>query len=282
MCRRDWSTCRRKLNYERSTSTRGRSRLSLKQRSRSWRQAFPRSQTGLPAKPRRNNTFSCGRRSISMSWIRRIASSGFSPSRREVDRRSSVQWYQIDGGQVIAVFAPPPSTSANRTSVSRRMVYRIASDGAIQDRFEVELANRIDQARANRRKRMGLALGIPAPAVLFVVNLLLVIWDDQIPSYPAAFTALLKDSGPSLIAVAGSVIDPGRHGLAAESRSSGFLAKSKSPGRSLCSCSVYRLTWGFDSIVAGRSASPVRIARPRFPATVWRARSAEHSSLILP
>jgi hypothetical protein len=46
-----------------------------------------------------------------------------------------------------------------------------------------------------------MALGLPAPAMLFAIGLLLVIATDQPQSYAAAVTALLKDSGPSLIAV---------------------------------------------------------------------------------
>jgi hypothetical protein len=46
-----------------------------------------------------------------------------------------------------------------------------------------------------------MALGLPAPAIVLVIGVLIVIASDPPLSYSAAVTALLKDSGPSLIAV---------------------------------------------------------------------------------
>ena len=66
----------------------------------------------------------------------------------EVDRQSPVDWYDIGNGQAIAVFTRPGSTRGTRTILTKRMVYRIANDGSIQDRYELTL--QIGIARAER------------------------------------------------------------------------------------------------------------------------------------
>ena len=74
-----------------------------------------------------------------MNWISSITSSRCSPFPTEVDRRSSVQWYEIENGQAIAVFDRPCVDRGTGQRRQRQMVYRIAGDGAIQDQFEVDL-----------------------------------------------------------------------------------------------------------------------------------------------
>ncbi len=117
----------------------------------------------------------------------------------EVDRRSSVQWFEMDNGQAIAVFDRVWSTG-EPDKVLRRMVYRIASDGAIQDQFELDLQTATSVLNSQTLAFV-LAFGIPAPAALFVVDSFTEIGFGEIQNYPAALTALLKNSGPSLIAV---------------------------------------------------------------------------------
>jgi hypothetical protein len=117
----------------------------------------------------------------------------------EVDRRSPVQWYEIGNGQAIAVFDRVSSTG-EPGNVSKQMVCRIANDGAIQDQFELDLRTG-SSVPSKQTQAVELALGIPAPAILFVVELLRVIWTDQMQSYPVTLAALLKNSGPSLIAI---------------------------------------------------------------------------------
>ena len=127
------------------------------------------------------------------------------------------------------------------------------------------------------------ALALPVPAILFAIDLFIVIEIDRTQSYPAAVTCPAERvQGPRLMAVFALSVGPGRHGLAAESRVRPARSASRSPGWSLCSSSGCPPTWAFGSIVAGRSGSPVRIATLRLPATVWPARSAEHASRILP
>ena len=64
----------------------------------------------------------------------------------DVDRRSSVEWYQIKSGQAIAVIDPLRSTG-QPDNVYRKLVYRITGDGAIEDQFAVDLQIRIERPR---------------------------------------------------------------------------------------------------------------------------------------
>ena len=86
----------------------------------------------------------------------------------EADRQSPVQWYEIGNGQAIAVFTRPSSTG-EADNVPKQMVYRIADDGAIQDRFELDLQTGIVRL-SSRRKPASSLLRFPAPAILFVVD----------------------------------------------------------------------------------------------------------------
>jgi hypothetical protein len=115
----------------------------------------------------------------------------------EVDRQSPVQWYEIGNGQAIADFIRPGSTG-EADNVTKRMVYRIADNGAILDRFEVTLHNR-NRLLNGQTQTVVLALGLPVPAIKFVIDLLIAVYQTQ--SYPAALSALIRDSGLSLIAV---------------------------------------------------------------------------------
>jgi hypothetical protein len=117
----------------------------------------------------------------------------------EVDPRSSVQWYVIDSGQAIAVFGPPASIRQSDT-VAKELVYRFASDGAIEDQFEVSLQTG-STPLSKQAQAFLLILAVPAPAVVVVVTLLQALWTDQIEGSSAVLTAVLTDSAPSLIAV---------------------------------------------------------------------------------
>ena len=159
------------------------------------------------------------------------------------------------------------------------MVYRIADDGAIQDRFEVTLqtGSTVDEQAG---ETLLLALGLPAPAILLAIEPLLLMAIDRTQSYPAAVECHAQRFMAFAAGGPRSVVRPGRDRLAAESRVrplparagrlGGLCAPLRSPG--LCGLS--------GSIVAGRSGSPVRIATLRLPATVPPARSAEHASRI--
>jgi hypothetical protein len=117
----------------------------------------------------------------------------------EVDKRNSVQWFEIDNGQAIAVFDRLSSTG-KAASVLKQKVYRIAGDGAIQDQFELDLQTG-SSVQNTQADAFGIAFVIQAPAILFVVDLVSVIGIDPLQSYQAALTPLLKKSGPALIAV---------------------------------------------------------------------------------
>ncbi len=107
----------------------------------------------------------------------------------EVDRQSSVQWYEIGDGRAIAVFA-----------FTKCLVYRIAKDGSIQDRYELTLQAG-SPAQSEQTRAYGVALALPVPAILFVVDLFIAIGIDRTQSYPAVFLVLLRNSGPSLMVV---------------------------------------------------------------------------------
>jgi hypothetical protein len=115
------------------------------------------------------------------------------------DRQSPVQWYEIKGGQAIADVGPVWSTG-QPANVLRHMVYRIKGDGTIEDQFAVDLQSGTS-APERATQAFLLALVLPVPAILFAIGLFLVIANDPPKSYPAAVTALLKDTWPSVIAV---------------------------------------------------------------------------------
>ena len=135
-----------------------------------------------------------------MNWISSITSRRCSASRPTSTGGVRSQWYQIKSGQAIAVIDPLPSTG-QRDNVSRQLVYRIKADGAIEDRFAVELQSGSSDPDGATQALL-LALALPVPAILFAIGAFLVIAINPPQSYPAAVTALLKDTWPSfLIAV---------------------------------------------------------------------------------
>ncbi|HEV3309657.1 MAG TPA: hypothetical protein VG815_03975, partial [Chloroflexota bacterium] len=117
----------------------------------------------------------------------------------DVDRRSSVEWYELKSGQAIAIVFPVWSTG-KRENVSRKLVYRITRDGAIEEQFAVDLQIG-SSAPGDALGAFQMAIALPAPAIVFAIGALRVIADDQSQGYPAAVTALLKDTWPSVIAV---------------------------------------------------------------------------------
>ena len=119
----------------------------------------------------------------------------------EIDRGSPLSWCELGNGQAIAEFDAPWSPE-EADSVKRKTVYRIAADGAIQDRFEVALLTGFPVT--NKKTRASLAaIVLPAPAVLFLADLLFVTEVDRIKSYPAVASAMFGGAGPSLVVVIG-------------------------------------------------------------------------------
>jgi hypothetical protein len=117
----------------------------------------------------------------------------------ELDRQSPAQWYEIGSGRAVAVFSRPWS-AGEPDNVTREIVYRISSDGAIQEQFELTLKNG-SRARSKQAEAILLAIGLPAPAILFVVDLVSLIWIDRIPAGPSVLPALLGTSGFSFFLV---------------------------------------------------------------------------------
>ena len=117
----------------------------------------------------------------------------------EADRRSPVSWYEIGDGQAIAEFVRPNATRG-AVHITPRMIYRIAGDGTIQDQFEVILRNGTS-ALSEEMGAFLLALAVPAPAILIVIEPLFLMDVYQAQSYPAAVSAMLRSSWPSLLMV---------------------------------------------------------------------------------
>jgi hypothetical protein len=117
----------------------------------------------------------------------------------EIDRRSPVSWYELGNGQAVAEFvrawsAPEPD------NVTKRMVYRIASDGTIQDQFELTLQT--GSPATNRRDLpMQVAFAVPSLALVSAAIPLSLMTFDPTERYPAAIIARLVEFGPSLLAV---------------------------------------------------------------------------------
>ncbi len=117
----------------------------------------------------------------------------------EIDRQSAVSWYEIGNGQAIAEFVIPWSTGGP-DNVTKRTVYRVGADGAVQDRFELTLHT--GSPRTNPALvQMQVLLGLPSPAFLVVVESVFLMRIDQIRSYPTAIVALFRTLGPSILAV---------------------------------------------------------------------------------
>ena len=215
-----------------------------------------------------------------MRWITSTTSSGCSPFPPKSTARA-----RCTGTRSATARRSPTSSDQRSTgepdNVTKRMVYRIAADGAIQDQFEVTLQTGSPDERTKRAVQMQSLSRLPAPAFLFVVEPLFLMSVDQTQSYPAAVSAMLRSSWPSFLAVCRSGVGPGRDRLATESRVRPPEARAGRLGGLCAPLRVSRLLWASCSIVAGRSDSPVRIATLRLPATVPPARSAEHASRIL-
>jgi hypothetical protein len=117
----------------------------------------------------------------------------------EADRRSTLTWYEIGDGQAIAEFQRP-GTARRASQIIPRMMYRIAGDGTIRDRFEVVLQN----GPPGLTQQMGtllLSLAVPVPAIVIATEPLFLMGIDPAQSYPAALLAMIKNSWSSLLVV---------------------------------------------------------------------------------
>lgn len=114
----------------------------------------------------------------------------------DVDPRRWVNWYQMKNGHAIAVVGPPWSTGP-QDNVSRQVVYRISPAGAIEEQFPLELQSG-SNAPDKPTQAFLIFLTLPAPAIVVAIGVLLEFVIDQPPNNLAA---LLRDTGPSLIAL---------------------------------------------------------------------------------
>ncbi len=105
----------------------------------------------------------------------------------EVDPRSSVEWYAMEKGDVIAVF-------------HNDLVYRIGGDGAVQNHFKIELqagSSGLDQ----QTQASVLTLGVPSPAVLLGIGLLVDLQANPTRTVYTRVQSLLKEFWPIFTAV---------------------------------------------------------------------------------
>jgi hypothetical protein len=117
----------------------------------------------------------------------------------QVDHQSPVYWYEIGDGRAIAEFLEPWSAGEPQ-NITKRMVYRIADDGSIQDRFELSLRSGT-RAQNEQANSFLFALGFPVPAIVLAIQPLGLIEADPMQSYPTAVGAVLKRFWPSIVAV---------------------------------------------------------------------------------
>ena len=74
-----------------------------------------------------------------MNWISSIKSTGCSAIPAEVDRRSSVDLVRAQATARPSPIHRPGAVDRPTRHRHRKLVYRIADDGAIEDQFEVDL-----------------------------------------------------------------------------------------------------------------------------------------------
>jgi hypothetical protein len=104
----------------------------------------------------------------------------------EAGRRSGVSWYETADGAAYAEFYRPGSGAGNSDP---RVVYRVASDGTIRDRFEVALQSGIYELRQQEFATQ-LPLLLPVPAMLLAVEPFVAPAAEQTPSYWAGVRAM--------------------------------------------------------------------------------------------
>jgi hypothetical protein len=117
----------------------------------------------------------------------------------EIGPRGSVSWYELDDGQVIAEFVAPWSYNKNQ-HVSRNIVYRIAADGSIQDRFEVMLKSG-NRALSDQFHMTSFALGVPSPAMVLGVEPVSLMFMGTKQTYAQAVGTVIRNSWPAIVAV---------------------------------------------------------------------------------
>lgn len=118
----------------------------------------------------------------------------------EIDRHSTVTWYETDNGQAVAEFLGPRKTEEADEVVTKPMVYRVADDGAIRGSFELTLHYGWREMNARARDIL-VALGIPAPAALLAAESFMAMAIDPVQDLPAALGAMLRRSWPLLVGV---------------------------------------------------------------------------------
>jgi hypothetical protein len=112
----------------------------------------------------------------------------------ESDRRSPLDWYEIGDGRRIVEYVRPQA-GGEAENVTKRVIYRIADDGTIQDTIELTLQSGAG-ATSERAQAVLLRVGVPVPAFLLVIEPLFEMLTSPAQGFPAAFMAGLGRSWP--------------------------------------------------------------------------------------
>jgi hypothetical protein len=108
-------------------------------------------------------------------------------------------WYEIGDGRAIVAFSRGLSPG-EPDIITKEIVFRVANDGTIQDRFELTLQTGWPATRP-RSRALQAALALPVPAILLAVDLAFAIGVDHVGSFPAAVAALMRDAAPALFSI---------------------------------------------------------------------------------
>jgi hypothetical protein len=117
----------------------------------------------------------------------------------EIGPQSPVSWYELGDGRAIAEFARP-WPSGNFQDRYHRIVYRIAANGSVQERFELTL-NSGNRAQSEQTGMTFFALGIPSPAMVLGIEPVAMMMSAAKPSYPQAVNMVIRNSWPAIVAV---------------------------------------------------------------------------------
>jgi hypothetical protein len=119
----------------------------------------------------------------------------------EVDRKSSLSWFEVSDGQAV-VECSPPNRAADvfGGNVTKPTVYRISEKGEVRESLELSLQTGTN-APSEYVQLSLMGVGLPAPAVLLAVRSFMAMVGDPSQRTPTALEAVLGQSWPSLAAV---------------------------------------------------------------------------------
>jgi hypothetical protein len=117
---------------------------------------------------------------------------------QEISPKTAASWYELADGKALVEFHLPAESSESPLTY-RRLLYRIAADGAILERTEVTLksGSLLDDGMGTQI----MMILLPSPAFLVLVEPLPLMNSDRSLSYLAALAAFIKQFWPPLLGV---------------------------------------------------------------------------------